>query len=368
MRTFSVLLVALLIGLSSLPTQAQYKNVEIVERAQPALAAIEVETSRGTGVGNGFFIDAADYVATNRHVIEDANSLIVLNSDGRRLSASVVRYSPSFDVAIIKVAGARFRTLPLGDLDSVRQGQEVLILGPEFVPGMPVVAVTVTNGIVSALQPSAGLIQIDANVNFGDSGKPVLNRGGEVIGVMVLRLERLGNSPILEIYYAVAVNLVRTLAVDLTPVAIPAPRRAQPTQPAQPALTDFQWAYGPATRTTPAQMPSYTNYCWNQPPLCVTVISSSSRAVSIVASGGPGSVRVTIGAPVYETLQTRDPESKVVAALGKPEWVWKQPDPKTHWLVYDSRGVAFVVNEGAGLVDAVGVFQPGTARTFMTIP
>jgi hypothetical protein len=68
------------------------------------------------------------------------------------------------------------------------------------------------------------------------------------------------------------------------------------------------------------------------------------------------------------SLQIEDPESKVVTALGKPEWVWRRADTGTHWLVYDARGVAFVINDSSGLVVAVSVFQPGTARSFMPIP
>jgi hypothetical protein len=53
---------------------------------------------------------------------------------------------------------------------------------------------------------------------------------------------------------------------------------------------------------------------------------------------------------------------------GRPEWVWPRPDTGTRWLVYDRRGVGFVVNDNAGIVTAISVFRPGTARTFMTIP
>jgi hypothetical protein len=364
-----------------------------VAHAKPAVVLIVNEMSQGAAVGTGFFIDVGGYIVTNRHVIEDANRLTVLTPDGKRLPASVVRYSNNFDAAIIKVAGSEFPTLPFGDSEVVRQGQEVLVLGYPggFVPGMQSVAeVTVTKGIVSALRPSAGLIQIDAAINPGNSGGPVLNRNGEVIGVAVSRLEKMpGGRPVQQINYAVAVNLVRTLAVDLNPAAIAPPRSAQPTQPTQPApsrpvmaiagrgigqwtldnaLADFTNAYGPAARTIPAQRVGYDNYCWDKPPLCVVVNTISLQVVSLVASGDPGSVRVSVGIIIGYDAQIGDPESKVVTRLGRPEVVWQRPDNGTHWLVYDARGVAFVINDSTGLIAAISVFKQRTARYILPIP
>jgi hypothetical protein len=389
--TTPILLSIVVFSLLLQPAWAQYEDV--VAHAKPAVVLIVNEMSQGAAVGTGFFIDAGGYIVTNRHVIEDANRLTVLTPDGKRLPASVVRYSNNFDAAIIKVAGAEFPTLPFGDSEVVRQGQEVLVLGYPggFVPGMQSVAeVTVTKGIVSALRPAAGLIQIDAAINPGNSGGPVLNRNGEVIGVAVSRLEKMpGGRPVQQINYAVAVNLVRTLAVDLNPAAIPAPRSAQPALPSQPTvsrpvtaiagrgigqwtldntLPDFSRAYGPAARTIPAQMPGYTNYCWDQPPLCVVVNTISSQVVSLVASGNPGSVRVSVGLVIGYDAQIGDPESKVVTRLGRPEGVWQRPDNGTHWLVYDARGVAFVINDSTGLVAAISVFRAKTARYIMPIP
>ncbi len=390
-RTSSILVSALLlVSLSPHTAHAQYEDV--VAHAKPAVVLIFNEMSQGAAFGTGFFVDAGGYIATNRHVIADANRLTVLSPDGRRLPAWVVRYSNNFDAAIIKVAGTEFPTLPLGDSDSVRQGQEVLVIGYPggFVPGMQSVAeVTVTKGIVSALRPGAGLIQIDAAINPGNSGGPVLNRNGEVIGVAVSRLEKIsGDRPAQQINYSVAVNLLRTLVVDLSPAAIPAPRSAQPTQPSQPArsrpvmaiagrgigqwtfdntLADFSRAYGPAPRTIPAQMPGYDNYCWDKPPLCVVVNTISSYVVALVAGGDPGSVRVSVGVVIGYDVQLGDSESKVLTRLGRPEWVWQRPDTEAHWLVYDKWGVAFVVNDRTELVGSVAVFRLRTARTFMPI-
>ncbi len=128
MRTLFILFSVAILNLMLLqPAWTQYEDV--VAHAKPAVVLIYNEMSQGASVGTGFFIDAGGYIATNRHVIADANRLTVLSPDGRRLPAWVVRYSNNFDAAIIKVAGTEFPTLPLGDSDGVRQGQEVLVIG-----------------------------------------------------------------------------------------------------------------------------------------------------------------------------------------------------------------------------------------------
>lgn len=234
-RAPAILLGILLASFATPPANAQYEA--IVERARPSVVLVAVETQRGLATGTGFFIHADGYIATARHVIENANRIVVLTPDGRQLEAIVITYSNVFDSAIIKVEGAGYPVLPFGDSDSVRQGQEVLVVGYPFATRLGRESVTVTRGIVSALRPSEGLIQIDAAINPGNSGGPVLNSRGEVIGLAVARL-REGQL----INFAVAANLVRTLTTQLSPVAIPAPGSApppsaQPTPPPSPPPT-----------------------------------------------------------------------------------------------------------------------------------
>lgn len=191
-----------------------------------------VETGRGRSSGSGSFIDPSGYIVTNRHVIEDANRISVQIPDGRVLSAITVRFSELFDVAILKVDGSGFPVLTLGDSDSVQQGQEVIVIGYPRASALGSETATVTRGIVSALRPAQGYIQLDAALNPGNSGGPVLNRRGEVVGVAVssLREATLVN-------FAVASNLARTLATRLTAVAIPAPRSSPSGRPPGPQPT-----------------------------------------------------------------------------------------------------------------------------------
>jgi S1-C subfamily serine protease len=140
-------------------------------------------------LGSGFVIDKDGYIVTNYHVIESARQIEVNFSGDDRVQATVVGVDPSTDLALLKInAQARALTpLPLGDSDAVRVGDAVVAIGNPF--GLER---TVTAGIVSALQreitaPNGYIIdkviQTDAPINQGNSGGPLLNTRGQVIGV-----------------------------------------------------------------------------------------------------------------------------------------------------------------------------------------
>jgi serine protease Do len=157
-----------------------------VARSLPAVVLIQAGASRGTG----FFVKP-NQALTNAHVVGTQVS-VELQSGNVRQSARVVSVSPGTDLALLEVFGpnAGQATLPLGSLKDVRPGQEVVAIGSPF----GVLSNTVTRGIVSAVGrdivlPSgdklAGLIQIDAAINPGSSGGPLLNVYGELIGINV---------------------------------------------------------------------------------------------------------------------------------------------------------------------------------------
>jgi S1-C subfamily serine protease len=140
-------------------------------------------------LGSGFVIDKDGYIVTNYHVIESARQIEVNFSGDDRVRATIVGVDPSTDLALLKInAQARALTpLPLGDSDAVRVGDAVVAIGNPF--GLER---TVTAGIVSALQREITapngytidkVIQTDAPINQGNSGGPLLNTRGEVIGV-----------------------------------------------------------------------------------------------------------------------------------------------------------------------------------------
>ena len=139
------------------------------------------------GQGTGFVISADGYILTNNHVVKDANTITVKFSDERELKAKVIGSDPETDIAVIKVDAKNLPFAELGDSDKLRVGQWVLAIGNPF--GL---SHTVTSGIVSAKgRTNIGLpdvqfqdfIQTDAAINFGNSGGPLVNIDGQVIGI-----------------------------------------------------------------------------------------------------------------------------------------------------------------------------------------
>lgn len=216
----------LALGALAAPALAQYET--IVERTKPAVVLIEVEAAgiRGRATGTGFFIDSNGYMVTARHVIEGANRIVVRTPDGKSLPAIIVAYSTAFDGAVLKVEGSDFPVLAFGDSDAVRQGQAILAFGYPRTDVLGAAIVTVTRGIISAVRSSEGLLQIDAALNPGNSGGPIVNLRGEVVGVAAWRVP--GEQAL---NFAVASNAIRGITTQLNPVAIPAPRPAAASFP-----------------------------------------------------------------------------------------------------------------------------------------
>lgn len=155
----------------------------------PNIAPRDDTPRRRDGAGSGFFISADGLALTNNHVVEGADKIEVqLASDDRRLKATIVGRDPATDLALIKVEGGPFAPLPLGDSDTLRVGEWVMAVGNPLNMDH-----TVTVGVVSAKGRSLGLsevtasfenfIQTDAAINLGNSGGPLVNLRGEVVGV-----------------------------------------------------------------------------------------------------------------------------------------------------------------------------------------
>lgn len=134
------------------------------------------------GVGSGFFISDDGSILTNHHVIEGASEILVTMTDGRELKAKVIGSDERTDVALIQVDAKDTPSLPIGSDQNLRKGQWVLAIGSPF--GLES---TVTAGIISALGRDTGdylpFIQTDVAVNPGNSGGPLLNLEGEVVGI-----------------------------------------------------------------------------------------------------------------------------------------------------------------------------------------
>ena len=199
---------------------------EIVSMVQPAVVTVSVKVPGGSNwfnpqggysesIGTGFILSEDGLIATNYHVVDGAEEIVVILYTGEEVSAKVVNYDASNDLAVIqmdenvKVPG----TVTLGDSDSVVVGESVIAIGN---PLSKEFAGSVTSGIISATERTVAIgnseynyFQTDAAINGGNSGGPLINARGEVIGINSAKI----NSEEVEgIGFAIPIN---TLTNDL---------------------------------------------------------------------------------------------------------------------------------------------------------
>ena len=180
------------------------QGVAVVEKVADSVVSITTETAQydwfgrqaiSSGAGSGVIISEDGYILTNNHVIDGADSVYVTTTDDKEYEANVVATEPDADLALLKVANVTsLRAAELGDANDLRVGQDVYAIGnalgqyPNSVTkgiisglGRPITAVS--SGLRGNLQEFEDLIQTDAAINSGNSGGPLVNADGKVIGI-----------------------------------------------------------------------------------------------------------------------------------------------------------------------------------------
>ena len=207
-------------------TSACLAASDIYEQLRPSVVEITATASsrfgQSEGLGSGIIIDEQGLILTNYHVVSGADSLEVTLTDGSTLPATLAGYDSGNDLAVVRIdpPGGGLTAASLGDSDSLQVGDAVFALGSPF--GLED---TFTEGIVSALGrtysdnsatgPLRNLIQTDAAVNPGNSGGPLVNCHGEVVGINTLLENPTGKGVNLGIAFAVSISTAKQVLPEV---------------------------------------------------------------------------------------------------------------------------------------------------------
>ena len=181
----------------------------------------QVKTQPRVGFGSGVIISKDGYIVTNNHVVEDADEITVKLNDEREFKGRVIGTDPDTDLALLKIEGDDFPTLPVGDSDALKVGEWVLAVGNPFS-----LSSTVTAGIVSAKARNIGssasngqaatiqsFIQTDAAINQGNSGGALVNARGELVGINAMLYSPTGTYS--GYGFAIPTSIMKKVVADL---------------------------------------------------------------------------------------------------------------------------------------------------------
>jgi 2-alkenal reductase len=206
---------------SAAAPSAELSNAVLaVQKVGPAVVTVINRSAQGRGSGSGVIVSDQGYIITNNHVVEGSQDLAVVFADNSRREAELIGADPLNDIAVIRVSGALPAVAVIGDAAALQPGEPVLAIGSPLGNFRN----SVTAGVVSALNravgPMEGLIQTDAAINSGNSGGPLINLRGEVVGINTLVVRNdldfsMGAAPVEGLGFAVPSTIFRNVADQL---------------------------------------------------------------------------------------------------------------------------------------------------------
>ena len=180
------------VGMENIPQEGGLSLQEIYASVIDSVVSISCTNPGGSSTGTGIVLTQEGYIATNCHVVEDAAYIQVLLSDGRTLDAALVGLDEVSDLAVLQVSAENLQPAQLGDSSSLRVGDTVVAIGDPL--GIKLRG-TMTDGIISAINRdidvdgrTMSLIQTNAALNSGNSGGPLINCFGQVIGINTMKM------------------------------------------------------------------------------------------------------------------------------------------------------------------------------------
>jgi len=241
MRRF-LIYAAVALAMASVPPmraqarQMQSGDAEVVQQATPAVVSISLwkvrkastpgaAPSRVKIYGSGFIVDPSGIVVTNKHVVDGAIDTKVVLSDGDQYPAKILAVAAMLDVAVLKIdAGHPLPTLKWGNSDGLKVGDSVLTMGNALAIGLSVSA-----GIISGLNrdlqdtPFDSYIQTDAAINHGNSGGPMVDQDGKVVGIDTALYNPDQNGGFIGLGFAIPANTAQFVVAQLLDPAHPKP-------------------------------------------------------------------------------------------------------------------------------------------------
>ena len=193
---------------------------EVYEKVMPSVVSITCHDGRSTSSGTGVIMDAGGYIITNAHVVEDAREILVLLTDGRELEAKCVGADVLSDLAVLRVGAGGLIPAVFGDSDKLRVGDEVVAIGDPL--GVELRG-TMTNGIISGINRdiksgnrTLTLMQTTAALNTGNSGGPLVNCYGQVVGINTMKIgDYASESGVEGLGFAIPITSVQTVLEQL---------------------------------------------------------------------------------------------------------------------------------------------------------